>query len=46
MKELTLVTVQSQLTNQQKLLVNEDTIEEINKLATQPDYGEEFLDPT
>jgi len=44
MKELTLVTVQSQLTGQQKLLVGEETIEEINKLATQPDYGAEFLE--
>lgn len=44
MKELTLVTVQSQLTGQQKLLVDEGTIEEINKLATQPDYGAEFLE--
>lgn len=44
MKELTLVTVQSQLTSQQKLLVNEETLEEINKLATQEDYGEEFLE--
>jgi len=44
MKELTLVAVQSQLTAQQKLLVDEGTIEEINKLASQPDYGAEFLE--
>lgn len=44
MKELTLVTVQSQLTKQQKLLVNEETLAEINKLAADPEYGEEFLD--
>ena len=43
MNELTLETVHSQLPAQQKLLVSEDTISEINKLATDPDYGYEFL---
>ena len=44
MKELTLATIQSQLTKSQKLLVGEETLEEINKLAKNPDYGEEFLE--
>jgi hypothetical protein len=44
MRELTLVTVQSQLTSQQKLLVGEETIADINRLAQDPDYGEEFLE--
>jgi len=41
--ELTLATVQSQLTKSQKLTVDEGTIEEINKLANDPDYGPEFM---
>jgi hypothetical protein len=41
--ELTLSVVQSQLTKAQKLTVDEGTIEEINKLANEPDYGPEFL---
>lgn len=41
--ELTLATIQSQLTKSQKLLVDEDTVEEINKLAIDPEYGPEFL---
>ncbi|MEE8598067.1 MAG: hypothetical protein V3S69_00845 [Dehalococcoidales bacterium] len=44
MKELTLVTVQSQLTKQQKLMVNEETLADINKLARDDSYGEEFLE--
>ena len=43
MSELTLETVTSQLPAQQQLMVNEDTIAEINKLANDPDYGHEFL---
>ena len=44
MNELQLSTIQSQLTKSQKLLVTDDTVEEINKLATNPDYGPEFLE--
>ena len=44
MNELSLSLVQSQLTKQQKLLVNEQTIEDINGLAQDPEYGEEFLE--
>lgn len=44
MKELTLDLVQSQLKPQQRLTVSEDTVAEIQKLAEDPDYGEEFLD--
>ncbi|MCP4487719.1 MAG: hypothetical protein GY820_10445 [Gammaproteobacteria bacterium] len=43
MTELSLEVVESQLPTQQRLLVNENTIKEINKLAQDPDYGEEFL---
>lgn len=43
MNELTLATVSSQLTSQQKLLISQETIDEINKLANDPEYGEEFL---
>jgi len=42
--DLTLDVVQSQLKTKQKLLVGPETIEEIKKLAKDPDYGEEFLD--
>ncbi len=42
--ELSLDVVKSQLTPQQRLLVNEDTIKEIEALGKNPDYGEEFLD--
>ena len=42
--ELTLDLVQSQLKPRQKLLVSAETVEEIQKLATNPDYGPEFLD--
>lgn len=41
--ELTLATIQSQLTKSQKLLVSDDTVDEINKLAVDPEYGPEFL---
>jgi len=41
--ELTLATIQSQLTKSQKLLVDEGTLKEINKLALDPEYGDEFL---
>ena len=44
MTDLTLDLVQSQLKPQQKLLIDEGTIQEIQKLAEDPDYGEEFLD--
>ncbi len=44
MKELTLTTVKSQLSKQQQLLVDESTVDEINKLAADPDYGPEFLE--
>jgi len=43
MTELSLDFVQSQLPKQQQLLVGQETVDEINKLATDPDYGEEFL---
>ena len=43
MSELTLTTIQSQLSKKQKLLVDEGTVEEINRLANEPDYGPEFL---
>jgi len=36
--------VTSQLRPRQQLLITEETIEEIQKLAEDPDYGEEFLD--
>lgn len=41
--ELTLATIKSQLTKSQKLLVDEETVSEINKLAIDPEYGPEFL---
>ena len=44
MKELSLDVVKSQLSSKQKLLISEDTVAEIQKLAEDPDYGEEFLD--
>lgn len=44
MNELTLASVQSQLTGHQKLMVDEGTIKEINKLVHDPDYGPEFLE--
>jgi len=43
-KELTLELVQSQLKPNQRLTISEDTVAEIQKLAEDPDYGEEFLD--
>jgi len=42
--ELTLDLVQSQLRPQQKLIVTQETLDEIQKLANDPDYGPEFLD--
>lgn len=42
--ELTLELVKSQLVPQHRLLVDENTVDEINKLANDPDYGEEFLE--
>jgi hypothetical protein len=42
--DLTLDLIQSQLKPRQKLLVGEETIAEIQKLAEDPDYGPEFLD--
>ncbi len=44
MSELTLASVQSQLTGPQKLMVDESVIDEINKLVHDPDYGPEFLE--
>jgi hypothetical protein len=44
MNELTLPLIQSQLTAKQKLQVTEETVDEINKLANNPDYGPEFLE--
>lgn len=43
MKELNLATVHSQLPSNQRGLVDEGVLEEINKLAENPDYGPEFL---
>ncbi len=43
-KELSLDLVQSQLKPQQKLTVTQETLDEINQLASNPDYGPEFLD--
>jgi hypothetical protein len=43
MSELTLPTIRTQLSKQQQLLINEDTVAEINQLASDPDYGPEFL---
>ena len=42
--DLTLDLVQSQLKPKQRLLVGEETVEEIKKLAEDPDYGGGFLD--
>ena len=42
--ELTLDVVKSQLIPQHRLLIDENTVKEINKLAEDPEYGEEFLD--
>lgn len=42
--ELTVDLIRSQLVPQQRLLVNEETLTEVVKLAEDPDYGEEFLD--
>jgi len=41
---VTLDLVQSQLKPRQRLLVTEETLEEIQRLAEHPDYGQEFLD--
>lgn len=41
--ELTLDLVQSQLRPNQRLTISEETVQEIQKLAENPDYGEEFL---
>lgn len=43
-KQLSLDLVQSQLKPQQRLTVNQDTLDEINRLSEDPDYGQEFLD--
>lgn len=43
-KELTLDLVQSLIKPNQKLTVGEETIAEVQKLAEDPAYGEEFLD--
>ena len=44
MTELSLDLVKSQLKPQQRLLVDEGTVAEIQKLAEDPDYGPEFVD--
>ncbi len=44
MTELSLPVVHSQLTKTQRLTVTQDVLDEINKLAEDPLYGEEFLD--
>jgi hypothetical protein len=44
MKELSLEVVQSQLTAKGKLQVTAETIEEMNKLIHDPDYGPEFME--
>lgn len=36
--------LESQLSNRQKNMLSEDTIEELKKLSEDPDYGQEFLD--
>lgn len=43
-KELSLDLVQSQLKPQQRLTVSQETLDEVHKLASDPDYGPEFLD--
>jgi len=43
-KELSLDLVQSQLKPRQKLTITQETLDEINQLAENPDYGQEFLD--
>ena len=42
--ELSLDLVQSQLKPKQKLTITQETLDEINQLAENPDYGPEFLD--
>ena len=44
MNELSLELVHSQITTKQKLMVSQETVDEINKLANDPDYGMEFLE--
>ena len=41
---VTLELLQEQLGKKKGQLVNQDTVDELNKLAEDPDYGEEFLD--
>jgi hypothetical protein len=36
--------LQAQLSPKQKHMITEETVEELTKLASNPDYGEEFLD--
>ena len=43
MEKLSLEVVHTQLSKQQRRVVGEETIEEINKLVEDPEYGEEFL---
>ncbi|WAK44627.1 hypothetical protein vBAmePPT11V19_00001 [Alteromonas phage vB_AmeP_PT11-V19] len=43
-KELSVDLVQSQLAPQQRLLIDEGTVEEIKKLGEDPAYGDEFLE--
>ena len=44
MSKLELEVVQQQLGKKKGMLVGQDTVDELNKLAEDPDYGEEFLD--
>jgi len=43
-KELSLDVVRSQLSPKNRLSVNQEVIDEINKLSKNPEYGEEFLE--
>jgi len=42
--KLDLEVLQSQLSNRNKNMINEGTVEELKKLLDDPDYGEEFVD--
>ena len=43
-KELTLEVVHSQMRPTQRATISEETVHEIQRLASDPEYGEEFLD--
>jgi hypothetical protein len=42
--KLDLGVLQSQLSNKQKNMINEGTVQELQKLCDDPEYGEEFVD--